>query len=423
MAYTYLQASSVARNPLARGLLLGVATTNELISLLDWDEVNGTSHDFGREGALASTEFVALDATSITESSSRGDQASTPLRLISSDLDIYNYTTSLTSPNGDPVAWQLSQKLKSAGLMLQGKMITGSNVTGFTVSESATSPGLAVDACVPSAGIDTTLQGPGSLRYTHTGTFWAFRAPGDISYGDNVAIAADGSATLYSYNRSKWVTVTIDVSDATADGEVHVRFTSSNNEPDGLAKLIPTSQTVTSSGANGDALSFDVLDQLILEKVKVRDNLVFCMNAALKRKFLALARTASGGLEPGHIAMPVLGMDGKVGMKNVPAYNGIPILQVDDIPSTEAKGGATTLSSVYLMSLAPKVGFHGVVGAGGSFQDIALDPYRARVAGFRLYDIGQRESKPARGIRVEWYGAFGLGSTLAAARASQLVTA
>jgi hypothetical protein len=423
MAYTYLQAAPLARNKLTKGVMLSVATTNELISMLPWVETTGTSYDFSREGALASVEFVALDATSLTESSSSGDQASVPLRLISSDLDIYNYASNLSDPNGDPKSWQIAQKLKALGLHLQGKMITGANVTGFTVSEATVTPGLAVDAAVPGPGIDTDLMGPASLRYTHAGTFWAFRAPGDLAYGANVAIAVDGSARLYSANASKWVTVTIDVSDATADGEVHLRFTSSNKEPDGMAKLCHPDQVVESIGANGDALSFDVLDQLILEKVKIRDNLVFCMNAKLKRKFLALSRTASGGLTPGEIAIPVLGMDGKVTTKGVPAYGGIPILQVDDIPSTEVKGSGSTLSSVYLASLTPKAGFYGVVQAEGSYVDAALDPYRARIAGVRLYDIGQRESKPAAGTRVEWYGAFGVGSKLALARASELVTA
>jgi hypothetical protein len=51
-----------------------------------------------------------------------------------------------------------------------------------------------------------------------------------------------------------------------------------------------------------------------------------------------------------------------------------------------------------------------------------LDPYAARIAGVKIYDIGQRESTGADRTRVEWFGAFGLGSELAAARASELIT-
>jgi hypothetical protein len=418
MAYTYLQAASLARNPLTAGVFKAVVTTNELISRLPFLETTGNSHDFVREGALASAEFVSLTASSLTESSSRGDMLSAPLRLISSDLDIYNYTSNLSNPNGDPRAWQVAQKLKAGGQLIQAKMITGSNVTGFSVSNATVTPGLAVDAAVPSAGTDTTLQGPGTLRYTHVGTFWAYRAPGDLEYGDNVAIAADGSATLYSYNRSKFVTITVDVSDATANGECNIAFTSSTNEPDGLQKLCPASQTVVSTGGSGDALTFDKLDELLLEKVKIKQNRVFLMNAKLKRKYLALARTASIS---DRISMEFIGPDGKIGMHDFPAYGGVPILQVDDIPSNEVKT-VSTLSSVYLVSLEPRVGFHGVVQAGGDMMNAALDPYDARIGGFKLYDLGQRESKPAAGIRMEWYGAFGVGSPLAVGRASELVT-
>jgi hypothetical protein len=418
MAYTYLGASSLARNPLAAGVFKAVCTTNELIARLPFIETVGTSHDFVREGALASAEFVALNASSITESTSLGDQLAAPLRLISSDMDVYNYTKNLSNPNGDPTAWQLSQKLKAAGQLIQQKMITGSNVTGYVVSNATLTPGLAVDGAVPSGGQDSVLQGPGTLRYTHTGTFWAYRAPGDIDYGANVAIAADGSATLYSFNRSKSVYVTIDVSDATANGECNLAFTSSNNEPDGLAKLTSLAQTRVSSGASGDALSFDALDELLLEKVKIKENRFFLMNAKLKRKYLALARGASIS---DRMAVEVIGPDGKIGMQEMPAYGGVPILQVDDIPSTETKS-VSTLSSVYLVSLAPRIGFHGVVQAGGDMANVNLDPYAARIGGFQLYDVGQVEGKPAARTRVEWYGAFGVGSPLAIGRASELVT-
>lgn len=423
MAYTYLQAATLSRNPLTKGVLTAVATTNELISMLPWEETTGTSYDLTREGALATVGFISRTALSVPESTSQGDQLGFPLRLISDDMHTYNYTHNIVDPNGDPRAWQLEQKLKALGTHLQGKMITGAYATGFTVSNATVSPGVAVTAAVPSGGIDSQLQGPGSLRYTHTGTLWAFRAPGDIDYGPNVAIAANGTATLFSQNRSKSVTITVTVAGATADGETMIRWTSSTEEPDGLAKLCPASQTVSSSGAQGDALSFDVLDQLVFEKVKIRENRVFLMNGALKRKFMALARTASGGLEPSQLAIPVLGMNGAASTQLVPSYNGIPILQVDDIPSNEAKGAANTLSSAYLVSLAPRTGFFGVAQAQGSYENANLDPYSARIAGVKLYELGQIENKPASGVRVEWFGGYGLGSPLAVGRARELVTA
>ena len=376
------------------------------------------SYDVSREGSLASVEFLPVGGSTTTvESSSQGDQASFAFRQIASDVDVNNYTMGLNTPNGDPRAWQISQKFKALGLMLQGKMITGAQISGATFVGGAS---LAALTFVSAQGFDMNA-GPSKIKYTNSGTTWQFCAPGDLDYGAAVTAASNGTYTLSSANASKKIVVTIVAATATANTEGVVNFTTSTNEPDGLAKLCPSSQIVASTGTNGDAISFDVLDRLIYEKVKIRENLVFIMNATQKRKYMALARTASGGLTPSEIAIPVMGMSGGIGNKMVPAYNGIPILQVDDIPATESKGGSgATLSSVYLVSLAPKVGFFGAVQAGGGFEDIALDPYTSRVAGCRLYDLGQRDSKAAWGTRVEWIGGYGLGSPLAVARASEL---
>jgi hypothetical protein len=421
-AMTLYEAAKISRHPLSRGIMLGTTVTNQLISMFPWVPKSSTSFQYDREGTLASAEFVSPTHSSLTESSTTFDQVTVPMRLIDTDVDVYNHVENANDPNGSPRAIQLEKKLKATGLKIQQKMITGGYGTGFTVSGAAASPGLAVDAVTQGPHLDSDRYGPGSLKYTHTGTFWQFRAPGDRDYGPQVAIAADGSATLYSDNPSKWITVTIDVSDASADGECLIRFTSSTNEPDGLLKLIHPDQVIASSGASGDALSFDVLDQLYYEKLKVRDNPVYLMNSKLIRKFRALARTASGGMTPEQIAIPHMGMDGVMGSINVPQYNGIPILTVDDIPSTETKS-VSTLSSVLLVSLSAEQGFWGGCQSIGSAQMVDADPRMARIMGFQLYEIGQLESKAATRDRIEWMGAFALGSTLAAARAKEIVTA
>jgi len=419
--FTYLEAAGMAMNPLSAGVIKSVATQNELMGRLSFMEVQGDSHLFSREGALPGAEFVDLTNPTTTESSSTAEQMPVPLRLISTDFDLSNASSNYTTPNGDPFAFQLSQKLRAAGSKIQSKAITGGYVTGFTKSNPSASPAAAVTACVPSAGIDTKLQGPITLKYTHSGTKWALRAPGDLSFGPDVVISANGSASLYSYGGQKSVYITVTVASATADGEVNIYTTSSTQEPDGMLKLCPDSQLIQATATDGDALSLDKLDRLLVEKVVVgKENRVFLMNAKLKIKYLALARAASLSER---MAIEVMGPNGKIGMQDVPSYGGVPILQVDDIPNTEAKGSGTTLSSVLCVSLSPIVGFHGVVQSQGEFANVNLDPYAARIGGFKLYDVGQRESVAASRHRVEWYGAFGLGSPLAIGRASQLITA
>ncbi len=421
MAMTMFDAAKISRNPLTRGVLLGVATTNELISVFPWVPKVGNAWSYDREQAMPSIEFVSPTHTSLVESSGTFAQVTAEMRLVDSDVDVYNHTANQNDPNGDPKAIQLAMKLKALGQKLQTKIISGGYTTGFVVSNAALSPGLAVTAAVPNAHADSDRRGPGSLKYTQAGTFWQYRAPGDVAYGPQVAAAANGTYTLVSDNASKTLAITLVVASATANGECLITFTSSTNEVDGLNKLITSSQIIQSTGASGDALSFDVLDQLLFEKIKVRENLVFLMNAKLKRKFMALVRSASGGLKADEIALPVLGMNGQMSERRVPAYNGVPILQVDDIPSTETKT-VSTLSSVYCVSLTPEVGFYGGVQSVGGAEMASLDPYAARILGVRLYDVGQLEQKAASRTRVEWMGGFALGSEYAAARASELIT-
>lgn len=420
-AMTLYEAAKISRHPLARGIMLGTTVTNQLISMFPWVTKSSTSFQYDREGTLASAEFVSPTHTSLTESSTTFDQVTVPMRLIDTDVDVYNHVENANDPNGSPRSIQLEKKLKATGLKIQQKLITGGYGTGFTVSGAAASPGLAVDAVTQGPHLDSDRYGPGGLKYTHVGTLWQFRAPGDRDYGTAVAVAADGSATLYSDNPSKWITVTLDVSDATADGECQIRFTSTSNEFDGLLKLMHPDQVIASTGASGDALSFDVLDQLWYEKLKVRENACYLMNSKLIRKYRALARTASGGMTPEQIAIPHMGMDGTIGTINVPQYNGIPILTVDDIPSNETKT-ATTLSSVLLVSLGADQGFYGGVQSVGQAQMVDADPRAARIMGFKLFEIGQLESKAATRDRIEWMGAPALGSVLAAARAKEIIT-
>jgi hypothetical protein len=422
VAFSLYEGAKTAQRPLTRGVLLALATSNELFARMPFVGKSADAWSYNREKALPTVEFVSPISHTTTESSATFDRVTVPMRLITSDVDVMNTSLNQSDPNGDPRVIQLEQKLKALGQTLAAKMFTGGYATGFVVSGAAASPGLAVDAAVPSANTDSDRFGPGSLKYTHTGTFWQYRAPGDRTYGAQVACATDGSYVLSSDNPNKKLTVTLDVSDATADGEIHITFTSSTNEFDSVNKLCPTGQVVSSSGTDGDALSFNTLDKLMYEKIKGGDKgkMAFFMNGKLKTKFMALCRSQMGGMTT-ELKLPVLGLNG-VSDVYVPVYNGIPIFQVDDIPSTEAKGAASTLSSVYLAELSPERGLYFGVQSRGNEAMANLTPYQARIAGVQMYDIGQRETVGAYRTRVEWFGALALGSELLCARASEIVT-
>ena len=410
MSLTLHDAAKLSRRPYTAAMFKAIATSDEMFAAMPFVPKAGNGWEYTREKALPSMAFISDTSTSVAESTGTDEIVVVHQREAASDFYVKNFAQELLSDNVSQFDRQAMKKMKAAGRLLSDKMINGGYITGITVE--AMQSGAYVDALVSSSGyMDSDRDGPGSIKYTHTGTFLQFRAPGDKTYGPQVACAADGDFTLYSDNPSKWIKVTLDVSDATADAERMVRFTSTTSEFNGLAKLCPAAQIRASVGAAGDAISFSILDEMI-DRLKVINNPAFIMNAALRRKVLALLRSG-GGVDTLTLASGV----------QVPAYNGIPILRNDWIPSTEVKS-ATTLSSIYLASLAGEEGVY--MGAlGGASMNVEGDPRDAAVLGFRLFDLGQIQSGAgsARGGRLCWYGAMGLGSELAIVRASELVTA
>jgi hypothetical protein len=414
MALTLLEAAKLSRNPLAAGVLTAVATSDELISQVLMEPTAGESVVYNREKTLATAEFVQPNHTSLTESSTSFDKVMVPMRLLVTDLDIYNFASEQMGDTNNQQAQQLALKLKAVGRTIASKMISGVYVTSATVANSGVSPGAALSAIVVGPTQDSDRHGAGKIKYTHTGQLWQYCAPGDVEYGAQVAATSNGTYTLRSSNQNRYITVTITTASATANGETLIYFSSTSNEPDGLKQLVDTAQVVSSTGASGDDLSLDALDQLIDEKVKVRNRRVFVMNSKVKRKYFQLVRGLGG------VAAEVVTLPGVTGA--VPSYRGIPILQNDWIASDESKGGATTLSSVYLIDLSTE-GFHAYCGQGGSSVNVMADPISTRIMGLKVRDVGQLPDKEADRTRVSWYGTFALKSALALARAKEIKTA
>lgn len=412
MAHTLFEAAKLSRNPLARGVLTAIATTDELLSQVPMQGMQGESFRYNREKALPTVEFVSPTHSSIAESSATFDQVTVPMRMIVSDVDVYLFAEQQQGDINAQRAVQLEKKLKALGRTLGQKLITGAFVTSATFAAALT--GVTFVSAGP--GLDSDRHGPGLIFYDQSEGTLQFQAPGDVRLGAAVDVSSNGTYTLPSDNPSKFIRVTVvSGSLAGADVETPIRFASTTNEFDGLQKFTTTGQTIASTAADGDDLSFNVLDRLIDEKVKVRENLRFVMPSQLKTKFYSLVR-ALGGSDPQTTTLP--GVNGPV-----PTYRGIPVLQSDWIPTTESKGASSTLSSVYLVSCAYDSGLYfGTSGRGGS-QMADIDPRMARVMGVQLRDVGELESKEAMRTRLSWYGATALGSELAVARASELKTA
>lgn len=412
MALNLLEAAKVSRNPLMRGVLQAIATTDELISQIPMVPKGGESFVYDREKALPSVEYVSPTHSSIAESSATFDKVTVPMRMIVSDVDVYLFTMDQMQDENQQMGIQVEKKLKALGRQLGSDLIAGSYATSVTLSPTIT--GVASPAV--NAWQDSDRHGPGSVRFIQATPSLEYRAPGDRTYGPAVTVSSNGTYTLKSDNPSRTLTVVVTTASLPgANTEVVVYIASTSNKFDGVQQFVPSAQTIDSTATDGDPLSFDVLDQLIDEKVKERANRFFIMNAAMKRKYFSLVR-ALGGANPEHIQLDGLN-------RPVPVYRSIPILQNDWIPSTEAKGAATTLSSVYLANLAPEEGLYFGVGQGKPGAEFDGDPRRTRILGVQLRDVGELEGKEARRTRLSWYGAAALGSELSIARARQLITA
>lgn len=160
---------------------------------------------------------------------------------------------------------------------------------------------------------------------------------------------------------------------------------------DGMKTLCTAPQTID-AGANGAALTFSMLDELI-DAVPNRPEALF-MRHGTYRALKALMRT-SGGMVPEQLK--IKDFDG-----TVPAYDGIPILLSEYLAGDEDLGTATDTCSIYAARLNTVDGLHGIYG----------DP----TAGVVVEDLGTRESYDAWRYRLKWYVSMALKSTRSLAR-------
>lgn len=414
MALTLPEALKRTQNPMMAGIAREIITTDALGAVIPMSPLPGTMVKIAREGdAPTGGAFIPDSGATSEVSNGTDDVVEVPVRRIVGNMDIDNLAI---AANDTHPAAQLSRKIRATWENILAKLITGGRTTGFTVSGAAASPGLAVDAVDAGPWLDSDRKGPGSLKYTNTGTFWQFRAPGDAEYGPQVACATDGTYLLKSGNPSYWIRVTLDVSDATADGECLIRFTTTTNEFDGLQELVSPARVIDPDDADGDAFSLAILDRMITNE-KIRRNRAFILPSQLIEKYYAIMR-ALGGATP-----PMMQLEG-YGGASVPSYRNIPLLECDNVPATETVGSTTTCASIYLASLDEMEGLSlGVFNRGGASFNIQADPRAREVLGWRVVELGERDEYDHQRTRVKWYGAPSLRSTRALVRKRGVKTA
>lgn len=170
-----------------------------------------------------------------------------------------------------------------------------------------------------------------------------------------------------------------------------VNGTGASDQFTGLLTLCDASQKVA-TGANGGALSFAFLDELIDLVVDKDGNVDYLMlNARPARSYSALLRGVGGASISEVIALP--------SGATVPAYRGIPMFRNDYIPIDQVKGSGSAQTTILAGTLDDGSRSHGIAGLTAALQ-----------AGLVVEDVGIAELKDNHIWRVKWYSGLALFS-------------
>lgn len=170
-----------------------------------------------------------------------------------------------------------------------------------------------------------------------------------------------------------------------------INGTGSSDQFDGLINLCVAGQTVP-TGANGAALSFAFLDEL-MDLVTDKDGQVdyFTMHARTLRSYNALLRALGGASIGDTVTLP--------SGTQVPAYRSVPIFRNDYIPIDQVKGSGSAQTTIFAGTFDDGSRQHGIAGLTA-----------AQESGIRVVEVGEAEDKDESITRVKWYSGLALFS-------------
>ena len=302
-------------------------------------------------------------------------------------------------------AKRAASSIAALGLTLGDKILTGAQtVTGTLLGAALTvANGFSVTAVGPNVIAD---RGPWLFKYTHSGTLVQVRAPGDPDYGAAVAIGTSTTADVYSYNQDQYVTVAHGSQAMSANDSGTIVISGGTNQFDGALELIKK-QTARilyagSAATDGAVLSLTDLDNIIeMVKGSARSDKRLIMGTRTWLSYQALVRAAAGALTYTDLAGA-----------QVPAYNGVPILVTDFMPTTQTRGSTPTCTSVICSTFGEDGGLVGYY-----TPEQAEDEPNATVMlqgpmGVTVWDLGMSATAHNSTIRTVCHFAVGLPNTV-----------
>jgi len=146
------------------------------------------------------------------------------------------------------------------------------------------------------------------------------------------------------------------------------------------------------TGVNGSALSFDILDELS-DLVVDKDGMVdyYTMHARTIRAYRKLLRGLGGAAIMEVVELP--------SGAEVPSYAGIPIFRNDYIPTNQTKGTGTSTTTIFAGTFDDGSRQHGIAGLTAEEE-----------SGIVVVDVGESETKDEHIWRVKWYSGLALFS-------------
>lgn len=401
-------------DPVAAGVAEHIITVDQLTGVLPMVSLGPRdSLTYRREKALPGVSKIASGATITADNALEFTRATSFVRrlVVDQDLDILDAGAAGGMVNARAEA--IAKAAKAIGRTFGADLITGNANWTATVNSNGISS-LTSPAVTVGPGHDPRMP-VGIIRYTHSGTTLRYKAPGDAEFG--AAVTAASGAKLYSDNEDKWVTFTYSGTPG-ANGDLTFTISGGDAEIDGLERLVATGQTISSSGANGDAIALATLDQLA---DLVTDNggpKVYIMHRRTRRAVAALLR-AAGGATMSEFRSPFSVTGQPAGTEPMLTYNGIPILCSDHIPVNEAKNSLSDGTSVYCATIGPNAGLSII------YSDASMDAEDVGVisrgpGGLTVVDLGTVQNADVKRVRVKAYWGLLNKSEKGLARAKEI---
>lgn len=382
------------------GVAVTIATQDDLLAMLPFARVDSDEYKYVREKALPSFGWKAPGGSFTDDTAAQDSTARAYLRTLGGNMS-FNRLQANRGGGGASIIRRATRKAaKSLGRTIGSALVNGANTPTVTLGAGLAAIGSTVTAVVAGPNYEVTRDNVGELRYTHSTTSWAFRAPGDPDFGAEVIVGTSSSGTLYSSNPDRYVTITRNSTTIGANGVTTLLFSGGTNQFDGLLELALDSQQV-STGTNGEALSLPLLDNM-LQSVKSSDQKYLLMPGRTWVAMQALARGAAGGLTFVDLAG-----------KQMPRYNGAIILVSDFIPTTQTKGSTSgSCTTIFAFTMGADGGLLGLYSEAMEPPLPNASPIAKIMPGVEILDLGLAGDADSRKMRATAYVSLAQPSTV-----------